>query len=165
MDTEFAGPAESAAAQRKLAWLEAELDAELKERRRRRDWDRRRALTLQLATVSLSALVTVLLGLKVGEPAASRLSDIALVTGALVTVLAAWAAFFGYRTLWIQRADTVHRLNSLRRRLGLLKAEYGDAVPEPVRLLPLIDEYQAILEDDHDSWVRLRQSEAGGATG
>ncbi|MFB7944482.1 SLATT domain-containing protein [Kitasatospora phosalacinea] len=163
MDTEHAGSAESATAQRKLAWLEAELAAELKERRRRRDWDRRRALTLQLATVSLSALVTVLLGLKVGEPLATRLADVALVSGALVTVLAAWAAFFGYRTLWIQRSDTVHRLNSLRRRLGLLKAEYGDAVPEPSRLAPLIEEYQAILEDDHDSWVRLRQSEAGGA--
>ncbi|MFJ1752956.1 SLATT domain-containing protein [Kitasatospora sp. NPDC088134] len=155
--------AETAATQRKLAWLEVELDAELKERRRRRDWDRRRALTLQMATVSLSALVTVLLGLKVGEPAARRFADAALVSGALVTVLAAWAAFFGYRTLWIQRSDTVHRLTSLRRRLALLKAEYGPAVPEPSRLAPLIDEYQRIIEDDHDSWVRLRQSEAGGS--
>ncbi|RKE19801.1 SLATT domain-containing protein [Streptomyces sp. TLI_171] len=155
--------AETAVAQRKLAWLETELAAELKERRRRRDWDRRRALTLQMATVSLSALVTVLLGLKVGEPSATRFADAALVSGALVTVLAAWAAFFGYRTLWIQRSDTVHRLTSLRRRLALLKAEYGEAVPDPVRLAALIDEYQAILEDDHDSWVRLRQSEVGGS--
>ncbi|MFJ5230666.1 SLATT domain-containing protein [Kitasatospora sp. NPDC088391] len=147
-----------------MAWLEVELDTELKDRRRRRDWDRRRALTLQMATVSLSALVTVLLGLKIGEPAASRFADAALVSGALVTVLAAWAAFFGYRTLWIQRSDTVHRLTSLRRRLALLKAEYGAAVPEPSRLAPLIDEYQRIIEDDHDSWVRLRQSEVGGST-
>ncbi|MFD8594755.1 SLATT domain-containing protein [Kitasatospora sp. NPDC059646] len=156
---------ERAAAQRKLAWLEAELGDELVERRRRRDWDRRRALTLQLATVSLSALVTVLLGLKVGGPMADRLADAALVCGALVTVLAAWAAFFGYRTLWIQRADTVHRLTSLRRRVTLLKAEHGDAVPEPDRVAALVDEYQRILEDDHDSWVRLRQSEGGGAAG
>jgi len=64
--------AEHAAAQRKLAWLETELEGQLVERRGRRDWDRRRALTLQLATVSLSALVTVLLGLKVGRPVADR---------------------------------------------------------------------------------------------
>ncbi len=94
---------------------------------------------------------------------ADRLADAALVCGALVTVLAAWAAFFGYRTLWIQRSDTVHRLASLRRRLTLLKAEYGDTVPEPDRVAALVDEYQRILEDDHDSWVRLRQSESGGA--
>ncbi|MFF0391694.1 SLATT domain-containing protein [Kitasatospora sp. NPDC004615] len=153
--------AEHAAAQRKLEWLGAELDNELVERRRRRDWDRRRALTLQLATVSLSALVTVLLGLKVGEPLASELADVALACGALVTVLAAWAAFFGYRTLWIQRSDTVHRLTSLRRRLALMKAEYGDAVPVPEQVGLLVDEYQRILEDDHDSWVRLRRNSGG----
>ncbi|MFD8481218.1 SLATT domain-containing protein [Kitasatospora sp. NPDC059673] len=155
--------AEHAAAQRKLEWLGVELDRELVERRRRRDWDRRRALSLQLATVSLSALVTVLLGLKVGEPLASQLADVALMCGALVTVLAAWAAFFGYRTLWIQRSDTVHRLTSLRRRLALMRAEYGDAAPEPVRVTLLVDEYQVILEDDHDSWVRLRRNGSGEA--
>ncbi|MEV4557142.1 SLATT domain-containing protein [Kitasatospora sp. NPDC049285] len=152
---------ESAAAERQLAWLETELDAELVERRRRRDWDRGRALTLQLATVGLSALVTVLLGLKVAEPAARVLADVALVVGALVTVLAAWAAFFSYRNLWIQRADTVHRLAVLRRRLTLLRAETGGAAPDPVRAAELIDEYHRVLQEAHESWVRLRQTETG----
>jgi len=86
------------------------------------------------------------------------------VCGALVTVLAAWAAFFGYRTLWIQRADTVHRLASVRRRLALLRAECGDGVPDPERVTALVEEYLRILDEDHESWVRLRQS-GGGDTG
>ncbi|MFJ5922326.1 SLATT domain-containing protein [Kitasatospora sp. NPDC092948] len=155
--------AEHAAAQRTLAWLEAELDTGLVERRRRRDRDRRRALTLQLSTVGLSALITVLLGVKVGGTLADRLADAALVCGALVTVLAAWAAFFGHRTLWIQRVETVHRLSSLRRRLALLKAEYGDDVPDPERVTALVEEHRRILDDEHDSWVRLRRGEGGGA--
>ncbi|MFD7642343.1 DUF4231 domain-containing protein [Kitasatospora sp. NPDC059795] len=154
---------EHAAAQRKLAWLETEIGGELKERRRRRDWDRRRALSLQLATVSLSALITVLLGLKVDQPLADRLAGTALACGALVTVLAAWAAFFGYRTLWIQRTETVQRLSTLRRRLDLLKAECGDTPADPAQVAELVEEYQRILADDHDSWVRLRQAGSGDA--
>jgi hypothetical protein len=64
----------------------------------------------QLAAVSLSAAITVLLGLRVAAPWQGRLANAALVLGALLTVLSAADAFYQHRSLWIIRATTRNRL-------------------------------------------------------
>ncbi|MFG2824321.1 DUF4231 domain-containing protein [Kitasatospora sp. NPDC048365] len=144
---------------RQLAYLEQLVRAELVERRRRRDWDRRRAFTLQLATVTLSALITVLLGVKVSTGAEQWLANVALALGALVTVLAAWATFFSYRTVWIQRADTVHRLTTLARSIDYLRAGLGEEPPAAEDVDRVHAEFEEIARGDHEAWIRIRQAE------
>lgn len=116
------------------------------ERRRRRD--KKKSFLLQMATVVLSAGITVLLGLRV-DGLNVWFSNIALVFGALVTVCAAWDAFFEHRQLWIIRASTVFRLESLERRLRTLGPNNGG-------LGGLADELEQILADDHREWQTLR---------
>src|SRR4051812_42614153 len=84
-------PAGDSAAQ--LTWLHDELGRELAAYRRRRKRDKRKAFSLQMATVTLSATITVLLGLRAAGAIQQRLADIALILGATITVLAAGEAF------------------------------------------------------------------------
>ncbi|MFD9127653.1 SLATT domain-containing protein [Kitasatospora sp. NPDC059571] len=149
---------DGAAARRRFEFIEQEVRSQLVGRRRRRDRDRGTAFTLQVATVGLSAAITVLLGIQVGGAARQWLSDTALGLGALITVLAAWQAFFAHRALWIQRADTVHRLEALERRIAYYRIGLGEDAPEPARADEFLAEYERIARLDHESWSRIRQA-------
>ncbi|MEU2626778.1 SLATT domain-containing protein [Kitasatospora sp. NPDC007106] len=148
--------ADTSPVSRQLAFVEAEVHSQLRIRTRRRDTDRRRAFGLQISTVSLSAVITVLLGVQVGQPARQWLSDVALGLGAAITVLAAWQAFFSHRALWLQRSDTVHRLAALERRLAFHRAGLAGAEPEPAQVAEFLAAYEEIVQADHDSWTRVR---------
>ncbi|MFC6595093.1 SLATT domain-containing protein [Kitasatospora paranensis] len=143
---------------RQLDFVEQEVRRQLVGRRRRRDRDRSTAFALQLATVGLSAAITVLLGVRVDGAAREWLADSALGLGALITVLAAWQAFFGHRTLWIQRSETVHRLEELERRIAYHRAGLGGAAPEAGQVDGFLAEYERIARLDHDAWARIRQA-------
>jgi hypothetical protein len=143
---------------RQLDFVEREVRSQLVGRRRRRDLDRRTAFALQLATVSLSAAITVLLGVRVDGAAREWLADSALGLGALITVLAAWQAFFGHRTLWIQRSETVHRLEELETRIAYHRVGLGGAAPEADQVAGFLAEYQRIARLDHEAWARIRQA-------
>ena len=95
--------------------LRGEVDRQLALFWRRRRRDKRKAFGLQMATVTLSATVTVLLGLRTSDATRTRLLNIALGLGALITVLAAAEAFFTHRRLWVLRTTTVRRLETLSR--------------------------------------------------
>ncbi|MEV6206292.1 SLATT domain-containing protein [Kitasatospora sp. NPDC051914] len=152
------GGATGSPAQRQLVYVEQEVSSQLRIRTRRRNADRKRAFGLQISTVGLSAVITVLLGVQVGEPARQWLADVALGLGAAITVLAAWQTFFSHRALWLQRADTVHRLGALERRLAFHRAGLGDGEPDPVQVAGFLAEYEEIAQADHDSWTRVRSA-------
>lgn len=142
----------------KMAWLHGELDQQVTVYRRRRRRDKRKAFALQMATVTLSATITVLLGLRVTGNVQQTLADIALALGALITVLAAAEAFFAHRGLWILRTETVRNLEALRRHI----AYYESGLDGTPAGSGDVDRYQAeldqILAADHVVWQRLRQS-------
>lgn len=142
----------------KMAWLRSELDRQTIAYRRRRRRDKRKAFFLQMATVTLSATITVLLGVRVTGGVQQALADAALALGALITVLAAAEAFFGHRGLWILRTETVRNLETLYRHINYYEAGLNGA---PARSSD-VDRYRAeldqILADDNTAWQRLRQS-------
>jgi hypothetical protein len=148
-----------------LAYVERVVRAQLAWRSRRRDLDRRQAFVLQVATVSLSALITVLLGLRGVDPVRDWLADIALVLGALVTVLAAWAAFFSHRDLWLQRSDTVHQLMLLVLEIEFHRAGPPGREPDEVAAARFMAEYRRIADLDHEEWKRVRRAQPSTVQG
>src|ERR1700691_3826221 len=102
------------------------------ERGRRRD--KRKAFGLQMATVTLSATITVLLGLRTSDATRTWLLNIALVLGALITVLAAAEAFFTHRRLWVLRTATVRRLETLSRHVAFYTVGAGGRPAAAARL-------------------------------
>src|SRR5262249_12302877 len=146
------GPADSAA---QFAWLHQELACQLSPYRRRRKRDKRKAFVLQMATVTLSATITVLLGWRTTGTTQQRLADIALALGAIITVLAAAEAFFTHRGLWILRTPTVRRLETLARRLDYQQNRSADQLLEPSVLDRYATELDDILNEDHTRWQQL----------
>jgi hypothetical protein len=146
-----------------LAWLHQELDRQLSAYQRRRKRDKRKAFVLQMATVTLSATITVLLGLRTAGTTQQRLADIALALGAIITVLAAAEAFFSHRGLWILRTHTVRRLETLARHLDYQQTRADGHPLEPAVVDRYATELDDILNEDQTRWQQLRAPETRGA--
>jgi Protein of unknown function (DUF4231) len=140
----------------RLAFLRLELDRQQQRFQSMRKRDKRRAFRLQMGTVAFSATITVLLGIRVGARVQPVLANVALALGALVTVLAAYEAFFNHRGLWLNRTVTVHRLFELRGQMSYRLAGLEDSEVQPEVVDELIAQLNQILEDDHHAWMRLR---------
>jgi hypothetical protein len=89
----------------------------------------------------------------------STFKNIALVLGALVTVLAALEAFFNHRGLWIGRTVTVRRLEDLRRHLEYRLAARDGTQLEPKLADSFLAELDKIIAEDQRTWMRLRSEE------
>jgi hypothetical protein len=145
-------------AESQLEFVAAEVRRVLAAVKRHQNGDRRRAFGLQMATVTLSACSTVLLGVRVGDPGRQVLLDVALGISALITVLAAWDAFFSHRALWIQASQTVLRLESLDREISFYSAGLTDS-PDPDEVRGFLDRLDVILKGHHEGWAKLRERE------
>ena len=80
--------------------------------------NKRVALRLKISSVLLSATVTVCLGLKFQAATGSiqtALSNIALALSAMITVVAAYEAFFDPRSVWIRETIAYTKLRNLKR--------------------------------------------------
>jgi hypothetical protein len=152
------GPARPDAAAR-WQFLRGELDQQLIFFRGRRRRDKRKAFALQMATVTLSAIITVLLGLRTSDPTRAWLLNTALVLGALITVLAAAEAFYTHRRLWVLRTTTVRRLETLSRHLNFHTAG-SDVMATDDVLRGYLAELDAIIVEDQKAWHHLRDSPA-----
>jgi hypothetical protein len=148
----------------RVDFLRAELNKQQERFARRRQRDKRKAFTLQMATVTLSASITVLLGLRLTAGIQQTLANVALALGALVTVLAAMEAFFNHRGLWISRTVTVRRLEELRRHVDYKLAGLSDGEISPQLVDELLAELDHIVADDNKSWLRLRSAEVQSKT-
>jgi ABC-type multidrug transport system fused ATPase/permease subunit len=145
--------------EQRVAFLRTELDRQQQRFAHRRRRDKRKSFVLQMATVALSATITVLLGLRVAAGLQRTLANIALVLGALVTVLAAMEAFFNHRGLWVSRTVTVRRLEELRRQTDYQLAGLADGEVQPAIVDGLLARLEEIVADDQQAWLRLRSTE------
>jgi hypothetical protein len=148
----------------RMGFLRAELDRQQQRFARRRRRDKRKSFALQMATVALSATITVLLGLRVAAGLQRTLANLALVLGALVTVLAALEAFFNHRGLWVSRTITVRRLEELRRQVDYQLAGLADGEVQPAVLDGLLARLEQILAEDQQAWLQLRSTEPQSLT-
>src|ERR1700761_2459296 len=84
-------------------------------------WYRNRYYQYQASTVVLSALITVISGLKISGLPEGRAemiaSDLVLILGAVVTVFAAFGAFFSPQESWQLNAEFYGRLKALETEL------------------------------------------------
>jgi hypothetical protein len=140
------------------AYLRGEVGRQLAAFQRRRRRDKRKAFALQLATVTLSAAVTVLVGLRTTDATRTWLLNVALVLGALTTVVAGSELFFGHRRLWALRTATVRRLETLARHVEFHMAGRIEPADDARLLAAYLSELDAILADDQKGWQHLRES-------
>ena len=115
------------------------------------------AFRLKIVSVFLAAIITVLLGIRIGDSiAATMLSNISLILGASITVLSAYEAFFDPRALWVRETVTFARLKDLQRDLDYWKSGLD---PNEIKLEELSKfkiRLDLILEDTLNYWMKIK---------
>lgn len=116
---------------------------------------KRTALSLKIVSVCIAAAITILLGLKLKNPALMEdLANAALVLGAIITVLSAYEAFFDPKALWIRETVTFARLKDLQRDVRFW-ARGLDAIDE-TRLEEFKKRLDRVLDDSLKYWMKVR---------
>jgi hypothetical protein len=120
-------------------------------------WYRWRHYRYQSGAVVLSALITIISGLKLTLLPDFAASNIVLVLGALSTVVAAFGAFFSPQQSWHLNAEIYGRLRALEAQLDFAERGPDFEKSESAVVSKMFDEYQAILGDYNRKWQDLRQ--------
>ena len=146
------------------AWFRKELDGLITTFRRDRQRHKRLAVVLKAITVSMAGLVTILLGWKAtADVSPPVLANLALVLGALITVVSAYEAFFDPRALWLRETLVYSRLKDLKRTFEYAAAGAGDEGLDERALVGHKQQLDAIMQDSLTSWLRLRGLEPSSA--
>ncbi|VTU28668.1 hypothetical protein SRS16CHR_04312 [Variovorax sp. SRS16] len=154
-----------AADETQLAYLYRLIEERLATRLESASWYRRTNFLAQMATTVLSALITVIAGLKswwftpvglTSGTATAAASDVVLFLSAVVTVVAAAGAFYSPRELWVVDSVNAGKLRALRAKL-----QFHERAPDfDAMRQELVDtgflEYQAICDDYNAEWLKIR---------
>lgn len=143
--------------EKKLKFLEKELDNRINDTVKKRNGDKIKAFALKILAVCFAATITILLGLKINDNLTKLFQDIALALGAIITVLNAVEAFYDHRSLWIRRTVTLARLYALRADLCYATAGLEESEIDIKVLDRFKNRYEHILQEDLKTWLKLRQ--------
>jgi hypothetical protein len=119
-------------------------------------WYRKVHFRGQMAVVVLSALVTIVAGLKLSFDFEGTSSNIVLVLGALLSVISTWGAFFSPKESWHLNAKTYGRLRALQASLRFQACSPDFSEDGRKRVAEAFAEYQEILAEHNTEWLSLR---------
>src|SRR5215510_3127854 len=97
-----------------IEYLKKSLDDQINSFKRRRIQNRRFSIWLRVLIISLGALITVLLGVKVDSALQQSLNNLALLCGAVISLATAVESFFNYRELYVRYTVTYTQLLNLK---------------------------------------------------
>jgi uncharacterized protein DUF4231 len=142
--------------------LEEDLAEQIKSFDSSRQFYRRNFYYYTLVTATLSALTTILIG--VGQIFGSKwLSVLALITSAVITIVAAWDGFLRSRELWIQKTDTWMVLENLNSNIKYAKAKFGENLSEE-QVDEFYRRFDQALMGEHELWKKVRSTQAATTT-
>lgn len=101
-------------------------------------------------SITLGALITLILGLDVPAECVSVQKNSALVAGALLTIINGWNAFSNYRKLWARQKSTLLDLYQIKNELGYRMSSSGEQSFED-----LFEKYQRVWEKDSNEWRNI----------
>jgi hypothetical protein len=157
--TEQASGRDEDASPERIAFVRSEIVEQVNDFGSRGGWNRFWGLGHSIAGALLGGATTVLIGFKsiIGGDHPS-LSTAALITSALVTVLATWEAFFDSRWLWVLYVKYRDDLEILLKRFDYAIA--GDRKLSTKELDGYYNEYLQILRAAYNEWREKRGHEA-----
>jgi hypothetical protein len=139
-------------------FLKARIALALAYLERSRDRNRRRATTIKLSTVGLSAVATVLLGLQLSGMD-DFLRNFAFILVTLVTLLNALEPFFNFRSMWVEEEASIAQFFRLRDELGYEIATASGGTPSDEVLDRLFHQFLQIWEHHNNAWLGFRKGE------
>lgn len=146
----------------RLKCLEKEVDDLVKRYKDESVRYKNAAFRLKITSVVLAAIISILLGLKLGkgEDVGATFTyiatNVALALSAVISVLSACEAFFDPRALWVRETVTFARLKDLQRDLRFWASGLDPEAIEPKSLDSFKRRLDFILQDTLKYWMKIR---------
>lgn len=138
-----------------LEFIEAELQRHIAGFDSSRKFYRKNHFGVIVATASLAALTTVLIG--VGQMIDSKLcAALALVTSAATSVATAWEGFFRNREMWIHNTEVTERLRDLQADIRFARSS-GDSSISPEQVAAFYQRMSEIIRAANSGWMSVRR--------
>lgn len=141
-----------------ISILQEKIEYSVKKLREDRDSNRRNSVLIKLATVLLTGLATILLGLQI-----QQLSDIqkniAFALGSLATLLTALEPFFNFRALWVENELAIWKMHSLRDELEFYLASTEKKKIKSEHIINFNKKYVEIWNTLSQAWIENRRRE------
>ncbi len=119
------------------------------------------AVIVQGALISLSALTTIFLGWKFPNSKTNFiLINLALVSSSVVSGLNVINAFFDYKDLWAQYKVSRNQLKTLRAELLYIQASYNDKITKN-QVKEIFEKYKNICNETNTTYQQLRMAKDG----
>lgn len=124
---------------------------------KRKDKNKKRAYKLKLASITSSALVTLLLGFRGVN--VNLFSNIALFFAALITIFNGIEGFYNHKELWFKDVKTLSDLKALKREVEFSIAGEPEEPISPELLTHYKNKLQHILNEDVNTWSKMKESQ------
>lgn len=150
MDTD-----EIAAKAKKLEeWLKASIEYVDKKTRENKS----RATTVRMATLSLSGLATLFLGLKLGGGFQEIAVSVAFALTAIVTFLNALEPFFNFRALWVEHESAEAKFKKLYDDFRFYREGKKPEAMESAAIEQFYARYAEAWAELNEAWSRERKA-------
>jgi hypothetical protein len=140
-----------------IEYVRRQVDANLSSLKSSMKWYRDRTFYSQISTVVISAVITILAGLKsVPTSAVDAIQNAVLILGALSTVISAFGAFFSPRESWHLTAEVYGNLRALQANIEFAQSSADFSAQEDQIAARAFDEFQGIMKEYNARWQALR---------
>lgn len=144
----------------RLQWLTACVDESLNSVAAKRIKYQAYASRIQLASIILSGIVSLCLGLDLAG-FTGPLKAIAFCLVTIVTLLNAIEPFFNYRALWVGHEEAKYRLHRLKTSIGFYVAGLATEAIDPARVREFESTHQDIWDKVSNDWLIRRRHKDG----
>ena len=113
---------------------------------------------IKLLGALLAASITVILGLTFEGKSENLFKNIALIFGALITIVNTWDAFFNHKALWVRFTITMVNLYALKNKISYYESKDIESLSEET-IDKLYEELERIIVETNSNWVEMRKEE------
>lgn len=134
-----------------LTYLKSETEKNIKIIKAKVNKNKQKIFVINVLSLTFSALITLTLGLEIKGSEIFQ-KNIALILGALLTIVNGINLLFNYKKLWIRQRKTLLNLYQLENKINFLfssKSFSNNAVEE------LFNEYLLIWDNDSSDWLNI----------
>lgn len=119
--------------------------------------DKDKAFWFKLATLTLTLIATLSLGIEFGDGLKIYAKNIAFICSAFVTFLTGLDLYYNHKGLWVQYVKTRNQLYALRHEIEFYEAHEESLSAEVVK--EFNQDLEHILEECNHWWLKERSKE------
>ena len=144
----------------KVKFLKEYIEISIKDMKKHRKQNQRRASTIKVSMLVFSSFATILLGIQLNNQE-SLLKNIAFVFSAVVTLLNALEPFFNFRALWIEHEQGLASMYRLQNDLDFYLAGRKKEDIDLNKIEAFRKRYEEVWNTLNENYVRFRRTESG----